>query len=116
VNFFTQPNESTTKTNAYYISAEDNTKLLRLTCTTTPTSFGYTPKEISARSIRSGMAMALFLGKCSGEEIRLLGRWRSMAFLDYIRPRMTEAFSDASNKMTTNHLSTTKDIPTTHNE
>jgi hypothetical protein len=116
INFFAQKNASDTKTVVYHITSQDHTKLLRETCTISPKSFGYQPHEISARSIRAGMAMALFLGKCSGEEIRLLGRWRSMAYLDYIRPKMTESFSDASNKMTTNHLSSTTDIPTTHNE
>jgi hypothetical protein len=62
--------------------------------------------------------MALFLGRCSGEKIWLLvGWWRSMVFLNYIRIHMTESFSDVSNKMTKNHLTTTtKDVPMTHNE
>ena len=52
--------------------------------------FGFRPDEIGNKSIRSGAAMALFLKDCSPEKIMILGRWRSKAYLDYIRPQVAE--------------------------
>ena len=52
--------------------------------------FGFGPKDIGNRSIRSGAAMALFLTGHSAEKIMLLGRWKSSCFLDYIRPQVIE--------------------------
>ena len=52
--------------------------------------FGYHPNEIGNRSVRSGAAMALFLKDHSPDKIMLLGRWKSRAFLVYIRPQVTE--------------------------
>jgi len=49
--------------------------------------FGFSPCDIGTKSIRSGAAMALFLNGHSREHIMLLDRWRSAAFMDYIRPK-----------------------------
>ena len=59
--------------------------------------FGFHPTEIGNKSIRSGAAMALFLTDHSSDKIMILGRWKSKAFLDYIRPQIVEwveLFSD----------------------
>ena len=52
--------------------------------------FGFDPHEIGNRSIRPGAAMALFLSDHSPAKIMILGRWKSDAFLDYIRPQVLE--------------------------
>ena len=52
--------------------------------------FGFHPHEIGNRSIRPGAAMALFLSDHSPAKIMILGRWKSDAFLDYIRPQVLE--------------------------
>ena len=52
--------------------------------------FGFGADEIGNKSIRSGCAMALFLKNHSSDKIMLLGRWKSKAFLDYIRPQIIE--------------------------
>jgi len=50
--------------------------------------FGFDPKDIGNKSPRSGAAMALFLQNHSSDRIMILGRWKSKAFLDYIRPQV----------------------------
>ena len=53
--------------------------------------FGFTKEEIGTRSIRSGAAMSLAVqGGHTDEKIRILGRWKSLAFLTYIRPQVLE--------------------------
>jgi hypothetical protein len=52
--------------------------------------FGFSPKQIGNKSIRSGSAMSLFLMGHSAEKIMLLGRWKSTCFLDYLRPQVVE--------------------------
>ena len=53
-------------------------------------SFGFDESEIGNKSIRSGAAMSLFLMNHSTDKIMVLGRWKSKAFLDYIRPQIIE--------------------------
>jgi hypothetical protein len=55
------------------------------------TALGYSHEEIGTRSIRSGAAMSLAVqGGHTDEKIRILGRWKSLAFLTYIRPQVLE--------------------------
>jgi hypothetical protein len=62
--------------------------------------YGIRPSEIGTRSIRSGAAMALALqGGNSDKKIMMLGRWKSAAFLDYIRPQVLEWAGDMANEM-----------------
>lgn len=49
-----------------------------------PQSLGFLPKDIEARSLRAGGAMALLCGNVDKEKIQLLGRWRSDAMLRYL--------------------------------
>jgi hypothetical protein len=62
-------------------------------------TFGFDPMEIGNKSLRSGAAMALFLKKHSSDRIMILGRWKSRAFLDYIRPQVIEWTSCLSREM-----------------
>jgi len=59
------------------------------------------PTEIGTHSIRSGAAMAMFLGGCPVFLIMMIGRWSSDAFLRYIRKQVEEFNHDVSRKMLT---------------
>jgi hypothetical protein len=74
---------------------------LRVTCTALGGKpvFGYAAADIGTKSIRSGAAMSLFLMNHSTERIMLLGRWKSDAFLVYIRPQVLEWTNDMSRDM-----------------
>jgi hypothetical protein len=76
--------------------------LLRRTCAVFDgeNKYGISESEIGTRSIRSGAAMALALqGGNSDKKIMMLGRWKSVAFLDYIRPQVLEWAGDMSSEM-----------------
>ena len=45
---------------------------------------GFTAKDVSARSTRSGGAMALLCAGIDGDRIRLIGRWRSNEMQRYL--------------------------------
>ena len=62
-------------------------------------TFGFHPREIGNRSIRSGAAMALFMKDHSTAKIMILGRWSSDAFLVYIRPQVLEWANNMSRDM-----------------
>jgi hypothetical protein len=58
------------------------------------------PEELGTRSIRSGAAMALAVqGGQSDSKIMTLGRWKSNAFLKYIRPQTLEWAGSTSVEM-----------------
>ena len=62
--------------------------------------YGIKSSELGTRSIRSGAAMALALqGDTSDQKIMMLGRWKSTAFLNYIRPQVLEWAGDAAQQM-----------------
>ena len=77
-------------------------QLLRRTCVIYDgeNKYGISESEIGTRSIRSGAAMALALqGGNSDKKIMMLGRWKSAAFLDYIRPQVLEWAGDMASEM-----------------
>jgi hypothetical protein len=51
---------------------------------------GFTADEIGCHSIRSGAVMAMYLKNIAVFAIVLQGRWRSDAFLPYIRKQVKE--------------------------
>ena len=53
---------------------------------------GMDPASISARSLRAGGAMALLIGGCDSNTIRLLARWRSDAMMRYLNQQATPIF------------------------
>jgi len=84
------------------VTATDVKNLLRRTCLMGDggRKYGVSPDELGTRSIRSGAAMALAVqGGQSDSKIMMLGRWRSPAFLKYIRPQTLEWGGSASIKM-----------------
>jgi hypothetical protein len=66
-----------------YVTAAQVTALLRAAASASP-HLGLLPTQISARSTRSGGAMALLCGGVDADHIRLLGRWRSDAVFRYL--------------------------------
>jgi hypothetical protein len=76
--------------------------LLKTTCTVNDgkNKYGIDASEIGTRSIRSGAAMALAVqGGNSDKKIMMLGRWKSLAFLTYIRPQVMEWAGDMASEM-----------------
>lgn len=57
--------------------------------------------EIGTHSIRSGAAMAMYLGGVPVFAIMMIGRWSSDAFMKYIRKQIEEFTFDVSSKMLT---------------
>ena len=55
--------------------------------------------ELGTHSIRSGAAMAMYLGNVPIYSIMLLGRWSSDAFLRYIRKQVEQFSNNISKKM-----------------
>jgi hypothetical protein len=99
-----------TKINSIYSGSQDLVTLitsdfvrdrLRYTCKTYGgrATFSFDSHEIGNKSIRSGVAMALFLQNISSNRIMILGRWDSEAFLVYIRPQVLEWTNNMSKSM-----------------
>ena len=53
---------------------------------------GISKEDVGTHSIRSGAAMAIYLGECPVYVIMMIGGWSSDAFLRYIR-KQVEQFS-----------------------
>lgn len=86
------------------ISSSQVLQLLRSSCKfhDGENRYGIKESELGTRSIRSGAAMALALqGDTSDQKIMMLGRWKSTAFLHYIRPQVLEWAGDAAQQMST---------------
>ena len=63
------------------------------------TGLGFSGKDVGTHSIRSSLAMALYLKKRMVSTIMLLGRWSSDAFLLYIRRQVQEFSTGVSADM-----------------
>ena len=86
------------------ISSLQVMQLLRSSCQAHDgeNKYGIRASELGTRSIRSGAAMALALqGNTSDHKIMMLGRWKSTAFLHYIRPQVLEWAGDTAQQMST---------------
>jgi len=76
---------STTSNRWFKTQSKDITASLRQAVTVlNPAALGFETKDIEARSLRSGGAMALLCGNVDPDKIRLLGRWKSDAMLRYL--------------------------------
>jgi hypothetical protein len=62
---------------------------------------GINKEGIGTHLIRSGAAMAMYLGECAVYTIMLIGRWLSNAFLQYIRKQVMEFSQNVAKKMLT---------------
>jgi hypothetical protein len=65
-------------------------------------TLGYAPQDIGTHSICSGAAMALVLSGHQAWRIMLTGRWRSSAFLLYIREQVQAFSKGVSDRMIEN--------------
>jgi len=66
-------------------------------------AFGFSAEEIGNKSLRSGAAMSLSMNNYPADKIKILGRWKSDAFLDYIQPQILEWTTNAAENMTKPH-------------
>ena len=55
--------------------------------------------EVGTHSIRSGAAMAMYLGGLPVYAIQLIGRWKSDSFMKYLRRQIEEFTLGVSSKM-----------------
>ena len=62
-------------------------------------SLGLREADIGNRTLRSSAAMAMKLNDASDSDIMLHGRWKSDAYLDYIRPQTASFAAAMSAKM-----------------
>ncbi len=60
---------------------------------------GIKKENIGTHLIRSGAAMAMYLGECPVFMIMLIGRWSSNAFLSYIRKQVMEFSQNVAKRM-----------------
>lgn len=60
---------------------------------------GIKKEDIGTHSIRSGAAMAMFLGEIAVYTIMMIGRWSSDAFLRYIRKQVEQFSHNISKRM-----------------
>lgn len=80
------------------VRAADITSLLRQSCKTVGKGLGIASKEISARALRAGGAMALLRANVDPVLIRLQGRWKSWTMIRYLHLSATDT-SDFATKM-----------------
>ena len=64
---------------------------------------GIKKEDIGMHSIRSGAAMAMYLGECPVFMIMLIGCWSSNAFLRYIRKQVMEFSQNVAKRMLSCH-------------
>ena len=83
-----------------YVTAKDVTTMIKLTVTYIGhLTLGFGPDDVGTHSIRSSFAMFLYLSSIRSDKIMLQGRWKSLAFLSYIRPQVQEFSAGLSNAM-----------------
>ncbi len=74
-------------------------------------ALGFDASDIGCHSIRSGAAMALYLAKVPVLTIMIIGRWKSDAFLRYIRKQVAMFSHNLTDKMLeSEHFFTTPDF------
>ena len=62
-----------------------------------PNNLGILAKDVGTHSIRSSFAMLLLLNKVPLETVMKLGRWKSLAVLEYIRANVDNFSTGISN-------------------
>jgi hypothetical protein len=90
-----------TSTRLHRITPTELTHLLRLSVQVLGPSYGFLPKDISARSLRAAGAMALLCANIDTDRIRLLGRWRSDEMLRYLHVQAEPLMRHFSSRMLT---------------
>ena len=82
-------------------SYQVRTKLRAAVVSIGEASLGFIASDIGCHSLRSGAAMAMKLAGISEFTIMIIGRWKSMAFLDYIRKQVAQFSLNLSGRMLT---------------
>ena len=84
-----------------HIQASDMISHLRATCMSLGNEkLGFHPSKVGTHSIRTSFAMQLHLAGVRDFTIMTMGRWKSLAFLRYIRPEVQQFSRDLSEMMT----------------
>lgn len=81
------------------VQARDITATLKAAAQLLGPQYGYSPTDVSARSLRAGGAMALFNSDVDSDTIRLLGRWQSDAMLRYLHLQAQPAMQGFARRM-----------------
>ena len=81
------------------ISSADLTAALRRSATVLEATTGIPPKEITAKGLRPGGAMALLCAKVDKTVPRLVGRWRSDEMFRYLHPQAFPLMHTFAQKM-----------------
>ena len=84
------------------ISGTQVTSTLRWHAGLLQASTGIDPHHISARSLRAGGAMALYLGGCDPAQLRLLARWHSDSMWLYLRQQAEPVYERLARRMFNN--------------
>jgi hypothetical protein len=95
----------------YITSTQIRTKIRAAAASLGERSLGFKIEEIGCHSLRSGSAMAMYLAGVPVTTIQLIGRWKSDAFMRYIREQVDCFTQNVSSKMLT-----TKNFYTIPNE
>lgn len=80
-------------------SAQIRQKLRSAASILGPKLLGFSVDEIGCHSLRSGSAMAMYLANIPVTTIQLIGRWKSDAFMRYIREQVDCFSSNVSARM-----------------
>ncbi len=107
---FDKPYKGSTKIASYYLPNGKNialrgdsfTKCIRNEAAGLRSRTGVDPSEYSARSLRAGGAMALLSANCDSNVIKLLGRWKSDAMMDYLHEQSLPIFKRLATAMFNN--------------
>mmetsp|Transcript_4318 Transcript_4318/g.4892 ORF Transcript_4318/g.4892 Transcript_4318/m.4892 type:complete len:178 (-) Transcript_4318:283-816(-) len=81
------------------LSSRNISSVLKAAVTFLGPQLGFTADHVSARSLRSAGAMALFNMKVDALTIRLIGRWRSDEMLRYLSTQCEPVMRGLSRKM-----------------
>ena len=80
------------------------TKVLKGAVSLSGKNLGFLPKDVSARSLRAAVAMALLCSGIDTDIIRLIGRWRSDEMLRYLHLQAEPLMRGFSKRMVTTPL------------
>lgn len=86
---------------SYIHSTQIRTKIRAAAASIGEASLGFKTDVIGCHSLRSGSAMAMYLAGVPITTIQLIGRWKSDAFMRYIREQVDCFTENVSSKMLT---------------
>ena len=75
----------------YTVRSDEITAALHAATTIIVPQVGFTPEDVSARSMRAGGAMALLMARFDTYTIHVVGRWHSNIMMRYLHLRLEEA-------------------------